>query len=60
MPMGTERELEQLLAVAGEGCAAQLASQLESGERVLSPLSGCYEPDDRQGIRPGAGPKRER
>ena len=37
MPMGTERELEQLLAVAGEGCAAQLASQLESGERESSP-----------------------
>lgn len=37
MPMGTERELEQLLAVAGEGCAAQLASQLESGEREFSP-----------------------
>ena len=35
--MGTERELEQLLAVAGEGCAAQLASQLESGEREFSP-----------------------
>lgn len=35
--MGTERELERLLAQGGEVCARQLACQLESGEREFSP-----------------------